>query len=125
MIEVTFPEIDISNGCISFEMADLRENTEKLQEGLKYSVELEDTSGKTVTVENPVLVYHSLAVQLYKQEVLAGKYEYKHQLQRVAIEPSMFGDAKFDYSKVVAMRIITDGTDAGELLINNIGYWSE
>ena len=125
VIEVTFPEIDISNGCISFEMADLRENTEKLQEGLKYSVELEDTSGKTVTVENPVLVYHSLAVQLYKQEVLAGKYEYKHQLQRVAIEPSMFGDAKFDYSKVVAMRIITDGTDAGELLINNIGYWSE
>ena len=125
VVEVTFPEIDISNGCISFEVADLREDTEKLQEGLKYSVELEDTSGKTVTVENPVLVYHSLAVQLYKQEVLAGKYEYKHQLQRVAIEPSMFGDAKFDYSKVVAMRIITDGTDAGELLINNIGYWSE
>lgn len=124
VIEVTFPEIDISNGCISFEMADLREDTEKLQEGLKYSVELEDASGKTVRVENPVLVYHSLAVQLYKQEVLAGKYEYKHQLQRVAIKPSMFGDAKFDYSKVVAMRIITDGTDEGELLINNIGYWS-
>ncbi|MBQ8913995.1 MAG: hypothetical protein IJ054_08145 [Lachnospiraceae bacterium] len=124
VVEVIFPEIDISNGCISFEVADLKEDTEKLQESLKYSVELEDASGKTVTVENPVLVYHSLAVQLYKQEVLAGKYEYKHQLQRVAIKPSMFGDAKFNYSKVVAMRIITDGTDEGELLINNIGYWS-
>ena len=124
VVEVTFPEIDISNGCISFEVADLREDTEKYREGLKYSIELKDASGKTVTVENPVLVYHSLAIQLYKQEVLAGKYEYKHQLQRVAIDPSMFDDAKFDYSKVVAIRIITDGTDEGEIVINNIGYWN-
>ena len=125
MVDITFDAIDISKGSISFEIADMREDTEDLQEGLKYTIELEDASGNTVTVDNPVLAYHSLAIQLYKQEVLSGKYEYKHQLQRVAIKPSMFDDSKFDFSKVVSMRIMTDGTDAGELLINNIGYWSE
>lgn len=44
----------------------MREDTEELTEGLEYTVELTDASGNTVSVDSPVLVYHSLAVQLIR-----------------------------------------------------------
>lgn len=123
VLEVSFPVIDISEGCISFEIADMREQTEALDEGLNYRVELTDALGNTVLSDQPVLVYHTLAIQFGKQDALFGTYEYKHQLQQVTIEPSMFEPSGFDFSKVVSMRMVVDGNEEGELIINNIGYW--
>lgn len=123
-MEVSFPAIDIADGCISFEIADMRENTEKLTEGLNYRVELTDASGNTVSVDQPVLVYHALAIQFGKQDALFGTFEYKHQLQQVNIKPSMFAPSGFDFTKVVSMKISTDGNEEGELIFNNVGYWN-
>lgn len=123
-VEVSFQAADISNGSLSFEIADMREDTADIAEGLNYSVELTDANGNSVTVDNPVLVYHSLAIQFSRQDALFGTYEYKHQLQQVTVDPSMFASSGFDFTKVVSMKITTDGTDAGQILINNIGYWN-
>ena len=123
-VEVKFPSIDISNGHLSFEIADMREDTNDLTDGLRYTVELTDASGNHVSVDNPVLVYHSLAVQLARQDAMFGTYEYKHQLQQVTVDPSMFTASGFDFSNVVSMKISTDGSEEGELVINNIGYWN-
>ena len=121
--DIVFPAIDITDGRISFEIADMREDTADLAEGLKYTVELTDALGNKVTVDEPVLVYHSLAIQFARQDALFGTYEYKHQLQQVTVDPSMFTSSDFDFSKVVSIKISTDGSEAGEILINNIGYW--
>lgn len=123
-LEVTFPAIDISNGCLSFEIADMREDTKDMTEGLNYTVELTDASGNVVSVDSPVLVYHSLAIQFARQDAMFDTYEYKHQLQQVVIEPSMFASSGFDFTNVVSMKISTDGAEQGELVINNIGYWN-
>lgn len=123
-VEVKFPAIDISNGHLSFEIADMREDTKDLAEGLNYTVELTDASGNVVSGENPVLVYHSLAIQFSRQDAMFGTYEYKHQLQQVTIDPSVFAASGFDFSNVVSMKISINGAEEGELIINNIGYWN-
>ena len=92
--------------------------------GLNYTVELTDASGNVVSVENPVLVYHSLAIQFSRQDAMFGTYEYKHQLQQVTIDPSVFAASGFDFSNVVSMKISIKGAEEGELIINNIGYWN-
>lgn len=122
-VEISFPAIDISNGCISFEIADMREDTADINEGLNYTVELTDADGNKVTVDAPVLVYHSLAIQFGRQDALFGTYEYKHQLQQVTVDPSVFASSGFDYSKVISIKICTAGTEEGEIIINNVGYW--
>lgn len=79
-----------------------------------------------VSYHCPELVYPSLAVQLYKQDVIFGTYEYKHQLETVMISPAEFDKDKetaFDYSDVVSLTITTNGTEAGEIIINDIGYY--
>ena len=124
-VKVTFPAIDISDGGVSFRIADMREDTEDLAEGLAYTVELTDTAGRIARVSSPELVYHTLAVQLYKDDVFFGSYEYKHQLQTVVVTPAMIGGADFDCGSVVGMRIIADGAQDGEIIINDIGYWGE
>ncbi|MBO4678832.1 MAG: hypothetical protein J5626_04105 [Lachnospiraceae bacterium] len=124
-VEVTFPAADVSKGCISFGLADLREDTEDLEEGLWFNVELTDASGRTIGIDNPTFVHHSLAVQLYKQDALFGSYEYKHQLQTVMIKPEMFGNVSFDFEHVTGLKISFDGKEAGSLYVNNIGYWSK
>ena len=121
-VEATFPAIDISEGAISFEIADMRENTEKYNNSFGYRVELTDGKGNKVSVAEPTLVYPSLAVQLYKQDVITGSYEYKHQLQTVTVRPESFGNSNFDYKNVVAMRITTGGAEEGKMIINSIAY---
>lgn len=91
---------------------------------MNYTVELTDASGNVVSVENPVLVYHSLAIQFSRQDAMFGTYEYKHQLQQVTIDPSVFAASGFDFSNVVSMKISINGAEEGELIINNIGYWN-
>ena len=121
---VSFPEIDISEGYISFRVADMREDTEDICEEYNYTVKLLDSSGNTVSCSCPGRVYHSLAVQLYKQDVFFGSYEYKHQLQTVRISPSDFESAgDFDFSSVTAVYILPDGSEKGRLIVNDIGYY--
>ena len=123
-VSVSFSEADITEGAISFAIADMREDTEELTEGLKYTVELTDASGNKVSVDSPVLVLHSLAVQLYRQDAIFGNYEYKHQLQTVKVTPEDFGDAgAFDFGVVTGIRITTEGVEDGELIIDDIGYY--
>ena len=114
----------MSNGYISFAIADMNEiEVEDIEEGFNYSVTLTDINGNTVTVDNPTFVYHTLAVQLWKDDVFFGSYEYKHQLQQVVITAEVFGQAAdFDFTAVTGMTITTDGTEAGSLIIDNVGY---
>ena len=121
-IDISFAPIDISEGCISFGIADMREDTKELHSAFEYSVELTDAAGEKVSVKSPVLVYHSPALQLYKQDVFFNGYEYKHQLQTVTVTPQMFGESSFDFSNVVSMRISTQGRKKGRFIINEIAY---
>ncbi len=119
-VDVTFPSIDISEGAITFAMADMREDTEKINKSYSYRVELTDGSGKTVSAEEPTLVYPSLAVQLYKQDIITGSYEYKHQLQTVFVRPESFDSSEFNFADVESMKIITSAAEDGEMIINTI-----
>ena len=123
-VDISFAPLDITEGCISFSIADMREDTQELHTMFEYTVELTDAAGEMVSVISPVCVYHSPAVQLYKQDVFFGKYEYKHQLQTVTVTPQMFEAAGFDFSRVVSMRISTQGRKKGRMIINDIAYKS-
>ena len=82
-----------------------------------------DASGNKVSIKSPVPVYHSLAVQLFKQDIIASTYEYKHQLQTVNVTPEMFGQTSFDFKNVTGITVKTDGTEAGSIIIDSIGYY--
>ncbi len=123
-VSAAFKSIDISKGAIGFGIADMREDTEDIKEGLDYTVTLTDSSGRTASLKTPVPVYHSFAVQLYKQDVFFGSYEYKHQIQTVMITPDMFEGSGFDFASVTGITISTDGTAAGEIIIDDIGYYT-
>ena len=122
VVNVSFDPVDISEGYLSFGIADMREDTEDLTEGLDYTVTLTDADGNTVSIDQPVFVYHSLAVQLYKDDVFFGTYEYKHQIGQVRITPDMFSSGNFDFANVTGLTIATDGTEAGEMIVDDISY---
>lgn len=62
-------------------------------------------------------------MQLYKQDVLFGSYEYKPQLQTVTVSADDFADeGDFDFSRVTGISITTDGTCEGAMIIDNVGY---
>ena len=125
-VTFSFDEIDISSGCITFALADMREEEiEDIAEGLNYTVTLTDASGNSVTVDNPVFIYHTFAVQLWKDDVFFGSYEYKHQMQQVVVTPELFEAAgDFDFTAVTGVSITTDGTEAGAIIIDNLGYYT-
>lgn len=117
-------DADLTSGGISFRIADMREDNADSTAGLPYTVELMDASGKTVTAETPVFVYPSLAVQLYKQDVLFGGYEYKHQMQLVRLTQEMFdSNAGFDFGRIKTMKISFDGAAEGEVILDNVGIF--
>jgi predicted secreted protein len=125
-ISMNFDAVDISNGYISFALADMNEmEVESIENGFNYTVTLTDINGNTVTVDNPTFIYHTLAVQLWKDDVFFGSYEYKHQMQRVVITQELFAQAAgFDFTAVTGITVTTDGTEAGALIIDNVGYWA-
>jgi hypothetical protein len=125
-ITLNFDAVDISNGSISFALADMNEmEVESIENGFNYTVTLTDINGNTVTVDNPTFIYHTLAVQLWKDDVFFGSYEYKHQMQRVVITQELFAQAAgFDFTAVTGITVTTDGTEAGALIIDNVGYWA-
>lgn len=123
-VTVSFDEVNIAEGYMSFAIAEQSLDTEDIEAPLDYTVTLTDANGSTVSASAPQFIYHTLAVQLYKQDVLFGSYEYKSQLQRVVITPDDFaqGDG-FDFTAITGITITTDGTEAGEIIIDNIGYY--
>ena len=124
VVRIDFPYADISDGYLSFSIADMSDDTEEVGEGLKYTVELTDMMGNTVSTENTEFVYRTLAVQLYRQDAIFNSYEYKHQLQTVSISPEMFENpGEFDFKKVKTIKLYFDGSEDGSVIINNIGYW--
>ena len=119
----TFPA-DLSSGCIALRIADMREDIDGDPVGLSYTVELTDKNGKTVKKDSPVYIYPSLGVQLYKQDVLFGNYEYKHQMQTIRIVREMFDTGSdFDYEHVKSMSISFDGSSEGEVVIDDVGVY--
>ncbi|MCR5327291.1 MAG: hypothetical protein K6E12_00345 [Saccharofermentans sp.] len=125
-VSFAFDDIDISEGAVSFAIADMREDTADMDSGLDYTVTLTDSHGNTISADCPVLVYHSFAVQLCKQDIFFGSYEYKHQLQTVIITPSMFGNSSsFDFTSVTGITITTDGTEEGSIIFDDVAYYSE
>ena len=119
----TFPA-DLSSGCIVFRIADMREDIDGDPSGLSYSVELTDEKGKTMKKESPVYIYPSIGVQLYKQDVLFGNYEYKHQMQTIRIDREMFdAGSDFDFGHVKSMSISFNGSSEGEVIIDDIGVY--
>ncbi len=122
-VQVLFDEVDISEGYMSFAIADTSTDTEDISEGMNYTVMLTDADGNTVSVSSPAFIYHTLAVQLYKQDVLFGTYEYKPQLQTVWVSADDFADAgEFDFTRVTGLTITTQSADEGSFIIDNIGY---
>ncbi|MDE5965994.1 MAG: hypothetical protein K2G89_04100, partial [Lachnospiraceae bacterium] len=122
-IEVSVSATDMSAGDITFRMADMREDNEDEITALHYTVELYDAEGNVVTAENPQLVYPSLAVQLYKQDVILDSYEYKHQMQTVSLKADMFeSDTEFDFTSVHKICVVFDGSRAGEIIMDDVGF---
>lgn len=121
-IEITFPETDLLEGSLSFRIADMREDTENDNSRLEYTVELYDVHGNRVSVASPKMIYPSLAVQLYKQDVLFHSYEYKHQMQTVHIDAAMLsGDEDFDETSVRRMVILPKGGERGRIILDDVG----
>lgn len=89
-IRMDLPVVDLSGGYLTFRIADQREESATDNHGLFYRVTLVDQSGNTVSIDSPRYIYPSLALQLYKQDVLFGSYEYKHQMQMVVINRELF-----------------------------------
>ncbi len=120
-IEITFPATDLSEGSLSFRIADMREGIAEEISALDYLVELYDVRGNKISVTNPRMLYPSLAVQLSKQDVLFNDYEYKHQMQTVQIDGEMFDAEGFDYTSVNKMVItITEG-ETGHIILDDVG----
>ena len=64
-------------------------------------------------------------LQYYKQDIFFESYEYKHQFQTVRLTPEMFDEKDFDFSNITSITITTDGSEEGELYIDDIGYSSD
>ncbi|MCM1273448.1 MAG: hypothetical protein NC225_06690 [Clostridium sp.] len=122
-IEISIPATDMSAGDITFRIADMREDIADEITALDYAVELCDAKGNVIKAENPQLVYPSLAIQLYKQDVIFGSYEYKHQMQTVSLKMDMFPSVSaFDFTSVRKICIVFDGSRAGEIIMDDVGF---
>lgn len=118
---IKLDSVDITNDKLSFRLADKREDISDVASELYYEVKLTDIKGNTVSVETPVYVYPSLALQLYKQDVMFNTYEYKHQLQTVRVAKESFSDVgDFDFSNVVKLTVSFDGKETGEVIIDDL-----
>ena len=102
-------------------MADMREDIAEDISPLDYVVELYDAKGNMISITNPRLVYPSLGVELYKQDVLFNTYEYKHQMQTVQIDAEMIRDEAFDVTSVVKMVIILTEGENGQIILDDVG----
>ncbi len=122
MIEISFPARDVSKSDISFRIADMTEDDPKDAKVLKYSVQLVDAYYNSVDVDTPGMIYPALAVQLYKTDVFMNTYEYKHQMETIFIrKPDLSENEEFDYTKVCKIRIYFDGSEYGNIILDDIG----
>lgn len=71
--------------------------------------------------EKPVLVYPSLVLQLYKQDIIIGNYEYKHQFQTVTIDLAVEQLPKgFDRNHIAEIQLAFDGTKKGSIKLDDV-----
>lgn len=120
-LKLEMPYTDFDEKTFSFRIADKREDVSDLSTGIVYSVTLLDANGEEVKADSPVYVYPSLAVQLYKTDTIFNRFEYKHQMQTVEVDKAKFSNnAKFDFSKVRAIKISLDGSGDGQVIIDDI-----
>lgn len=123
-VEIDVPSLDLTQADLSFRIGDMRED-ENLSP-VHYSVVLYDAKDHRTQVTDPVFVYPSLALKLYKQDILMNHYEYKHQMQTVSISSQLFqGDAGFDFSDVRKIIISFDGAKKGNVTLDDIGVTGE
>ncbi len=121
----SYPMLDMTDRVLTFRLADVREDIEGDNEPLHYTVTLVDGAGKEASVNNPIRVYPSLGVQLYKADVLAGKFEYKHQMQTVRVSMDMLKcDAGFDRTQIQEIHISFPSMDSGEIELDDLGFYS-
>lgn len=119
-VEITIPPLDISEYDISFRIADMREEKELLP--LDYQITLYDNDNRQAYVNNPCLIYPSIALQLYKSDFFTNSYEYKHQMQTVMIPNDMYQKEKgFNEREVCRIEISFSSGKKGNLVIDDIG----
>lgn len=119
-VEITMPALNLLKTSISFRIGDRTENSEKENNPLNYTVKLTDKNGNTTYIENPKYIYPSLAIQLYKQDVLFGNYEYKHQMQTVRLTSDMFASADFDFENVTKITFTFDDKNCKQIMLDDI-----
>lgn len=123
-VEIDVPSLDLTQADLSFRLGDMRED-ENLSP-IHYSVVLYDAKNHRTQVSDPVFVYPSFALKLYKQDILMNHYEYKHQMQTVSISSQLFqGDAGFDFSDVRKIIISFDGSRKGNVILDDMGVTDE
>lgn len=120
-IAVDFPAVNLETEYIAFRIKDMMGGDKNRVEGVDYNIELTDVLGHSVTVNEPTYIYPKLGIQLYKQDVLSGSYEYKHQFQTVIVNKELFDDdSDFDFGNVVQMNIVFNGGEKGRAYIDDI-----
>lgn len=119
-VELNVPSMDLSQKKITFRIGDMREKKDLTP--VSYTVTLYDEKNHKVQVSDPVLVYPSLALQLYKQDIFLNQYEYKHQMQGVIIDTKLLqGASDFDMCHVNKMVITFQGLQDGDIILDDIG----
>lgn len=120
-ITVDFEAVNLDREYIAFRIKDMMGGNKNRTSGVDYSIELTDVLGHSVTIEEPTHIYPKIGIQLYKQDVLSGSYEYKHQFQTVIISRELFGEkADFDFGNVVQMNIVLNGSKRGRVYLDDI-----
>lgn len=121
LVRIKVPNDKKSFSRLYFRLADMREDIEKENESLYYMVTLKDAKGNQVSFEKPTLVYPSLALQLYKQDIFVGNYEYKHQPQTVMVDLTSHDiPEEFDRTCISQIEISFDGTKEGKIILDDV-----
>ena len=122
-VEINLNDFDMTDSALTFKLADKFDDSDK-NTFTDYSVVLYDVNGMRKTAGTGVLrkVYPSLAVQLYKVDVLSKNYDYKHQFTTVTVTPEDFTrNIEFDLQHVQKIEIHFP-SENGNIQIDDIGF---
>lgn len=122
-VTADFPAVNLESEYIAFRIKDMMGGDKNRTSGVDYTIELVDVLGHSVSVHTPKHIYPKIGIQLYKQDVLSGTYEYKHQFQTVFVTKDLFNEnSDFDFGNVVQMSIIINGENKGRVYLDDIFY---
>lgn len=113
--------IDMTQRALSFRIADMRE--EENAQPLRCTVTLIDAAGNEAVAADAAQIIPAPAVRLYKTDFLSGKREYKHQMCTVTAAPDAYSAKEgFMPHAVMQIRISFDGTETGEIILDDLGF---